>query len=153
MCEVLKNTNTQIKIEEIQTGKEWLPFAQTVVRMETLVNPQWAEQILIEKFNEWEIVKSSKLISEEQVDISNISDDCLRSFGYRRTEQFPGLEFVNKNLWELTINQSDFRKYVKAYSARDNDHQLFNDNDYRRLKLIRGEEDEYFDDPVEANLY
>ena len=153
VCEVLKNTNTQIKIEEIQTSKEWLPFAQTVIRMETLVKPQCAAQILIEKFQEWETVKSTKLISEEQVNIDNISNDWLRSFGYRRTEKYPGFEFISKSLSELTIDENDFRKYVKAYSAWNNDHQIFNYNDYMRLKLIRGEEEEYFDDPAEANLY
>ena len=103
VCEVLKNTNTQIKIEEIQTSKEWLPFAQTVIRMETLMKLQCAAQILIEKFQEWETVKSTKLISEEQVNIDNISNDWLRSFGYRRTEKYPGFEFTSKTCqnWPL----------------------------------------------------
>ena len=113
VCEALKDTNTQIKLEEIQTGKEWLPFAQTVIRMETLVNPQWAEQILIVRINEWEIKKSSKLISEELTEISNISDDWLKSFGYRRIQEFPGIEFISKNLWELTINQMISRNMSK----------------------------------------
>ena len=153
VCEALKDTDTQIKLEEIQTGKEWLPFAQTLIRMETLVGHQWAEKVLVEKFNEWETTKSNKLVSEEIIDIRNISDEWLKSFGYRRIEEFPGIEFISKDLCELSIDQNDFKKYVLAYSAWDNEHQVFNDNDYRRLKLIRGEEEEYFDEQVEENLY
>ena len=102
---------------------------------------------------QWETTKSNKLVSKEIIDIRNISDEWLKSFGYRRIEEFPGIEFISKDLCELSIDQNDFKKYVLAYSAWDNEHQVFNDNDYRRLKLIRGEEEEYFDEQVEENLY
>ena len=43
-CNAFQNTNTEIKIDQIETGREWAPFANTVVRMETLVNPVLAEE-------------------------------------------------------------------------------------------------------------
>ena len=85
--------------------------------------------------------------------MEEISDRCLNSFGYKRTEEYPGLEYICKNLLELKIEKKDFRKHVRAFAAWDDGSQIFNEHDYARLKIERGEEEAYFEDQLKDPEY
>ena len=82
-----------------------------------------------------------------------ISDKCLNSFGYRRSDDYPGLKYIWKDLIELKIDEKDFRRHARAFSAWDDGSMSFSEHDFSRLHIAKGEEDAYFQDQLEDPEY